>query len=294
MKVVMARRAHACRARTAFRCCVWRRGRRGGDRRIPGRAEFALRHGAGGRDLYVANTMPWCACVHTGATRSLHRNQGGRSPGRGLNHHWTRTSSRVSTAPALRDVAPTATWRKRIDQEEGAPHLELISDGVQRISHGPAQPERMLEPESGALWTSVNERDELGSDLVPDYMTSVRDAVSTAGRTAIRAACRTRVDRRDRTCCSAISPTTRWGRTRPRWASPRHRATLPRIRRGMFVGQPLGNRKPHSGYKVISCIQRGRRQRSVVDVLTGSSRRMHALGRPVGVALDKTVPAGRR
>jgi glucose/arabinose dehydrogenase len=31
------------------------------------------------------------------------------------------------------------------------------------------------EPESGALWTAVNERDELGSDLVPDYMTAVQD-----------------------------------------------------------------------------------------------------------------------
>ena len=31
------------------------------------------------------------------------------------------------------------------------------------------------EPSTGALWTAVNERDELGSDLVPDYMTSVKD-----------------------------------------------------------------------------------------------------------------------
>ncbi len=31
------------------------------------------------------------------------------------------------------------------------------------------------EPKSGALWTVVNERDELGSDLVPDYLTSVKD-----------------------------------------------------------------------------------------------------------------------
>jgi glucose/arabinose dehydrogenase len=40
----------------------------------------------------------------------------------------------------------------------------------------PAQPERHgLGADSGALWTAVNERDELGSDLVPDYLTSVRD-----------------------------------------------------------------------------------------------------------------------
>lgn len=31
------------------------------------------------------------------------------------------------------------------------------------------------QPHSGALWTVVNERDELGSDLVPDYMTSVQE-----------------------------------------------------------------------------------------------------------------------
>jgi hypothetical protein len=44
-----------------------------------------------------------------------------------------------------------------------------------RLRLGPAQPGRHgLDPESGQLWTAVNERDEIGSDLVPDYMTSVR------------------------------------------------------------------------------------------------------------------------
>lgn len=43
------------------------------------------------------------------------------------------------------------------------------------------------EPETGALSTVVNERDELGPDLVPDYLTSVRDGAFGAGRTAISA-----------------------------------------------------------------------------------------------------------
>ena len=44
-----------------------------------------------------------------------------------------------------------------------------------------------FEPQTGVLWVVVNERDELGSDLVPDYLTSVQTARSTAGRSAIGA-----------------------------------------------------------------------------------------------------------
>jgi hypothetical protein len=43
------------------------------------------------------------------------------------------------------------------------------------------------EPQSGKLWTAVNERDEIGSDLVPDYITSVKDGAFMAGPSAITA-----------------------------------------------------------------------------------------------------------
>ena len=47
------------------------------------------------------------------------------------------------------------------------------------------------EPETGALWVAVNERDELGSDLVPDYMTSVRDgAILRMAVQLLRPTCR--------------------------------------------------------------------------------------------------------
>src|SRR5258706_1783781 len=66
-----------------------------------------------------------------------------------------------------------------IDQEVGRAAIwELnLKTGAKRIfASGLRNPNGMAwEPASGALWTAVNERDELGSDLVPDYMTSVRD-----------------------------------------------------------------------------------------------------------------------
>ncbi len=75
------------------------------------------------------------------------------------------------------------------------------------------------QPQSDKLWVAVNERDELGDDLVPDYMTSVqRRAPSTAGRTATTATMSTRASsRRDPSWSPRrSSPTMRWAPTPPR------------------------------------------------------------------------------
>ena len=150
------------------------------------------------------------------------------------------------------------------------------------------------QPQSGALWTAVNERDELGSDLVPDYMTSVRDGgfygwpYSYYGQ---------HVDER-------VQPprpdlVAQGDRARLR-ARPAHRVARPRVlstasclpqryRGGAFVGQHGSwNRKPRSGYKVIFVpFADGRPAGQAEDVLTGFvDSEEHALGRPVGVAVD--------
>ena len=66
-----------------------------------------------------------------------------------------------------------------IDKEEGRAAIWEIDakTGAHRVfASGLRNPDGMAwEPTTGALWIAVNERDELGSDLVPDYMTSVRD-----------------------------------------------------------------------------------------------------------------------
>ena len=110
--------------------------------------------------------------------------------------------------------------------------------------------------QTGALWTAVNERDELGSDLVPDYMTSVRDGgfygwpYSYFGQ---HVDARVKPPRPDLVAKAIV----------PDYALGPHTASLglafseapalpPRYRDGAFIGQHGSwNRKPPSGYKVI-------------------------------------------
>ncbi len=167
-----------------------------------------------------------------------------------------------------------------IDKEIGRAAIweMVIKTGNKRIfASGLRNPNGMAwEHESGALWTSVNERDELGSDLVPDYMTSVRDGgfygwpYSYYGQHADMRVKPSRLD-----------------------LASAHGNRLPtQFQRGMFVGQHGSwNRKPHSGYKVIVVpFSNGMpTTQPVVDVLTGFlDEQDNALGRPVGVALDNT------
>ncbi len=127
-----------------------------------------------------------------------------------------------------------------------------------RLRHRPAQPERHgVEQPTAALWTVVNERDELGSDLVPDYLTSVQR------RRLLRLAVQLlRPARRRPRAAAAPRPGRQGDRARLR-ARPAHGVARPgvvggrdacrrRSRDGMFVGQHGSwNRKPPSGYKVI-------------------------------------------
>ena len=139
------------------------------------------------------------------------------------------------------------------------------------------------EPETGALWTAVNERDELGSDLVPDYMTVGRDGgfygwpYSYYGQ---HVDTRVKPPRPD-LVAKAIVPDYALG---PHTASlglawSRRRTRCPRrCEAGMFVGQHGSwNRKPRSGYKVIFVpFTDGKPSGHAVDVLTGLRRRRTA------------------
>jgi glucose/arabinose dehydrogenase len=151
------------------------------------------------------------------------------------------------------------------------------------------------EPITGALWTTVNERDELGSDLVPDFMTAVHDGAfygwpySYYGR---HVDARVEPQRPD-LVARAIAPD---------YALGAHTASLglvfyqgkllpQRYAGGAFIGQHGSwNRRPPSGYKVIFvAFVNGRPVGTPEDVLTGFlDAGGHALGRPVGVAVDRT------
>jgi glucose/arabinose dehydrogenase len=149
---------------------------------------------------------------------------------------------------------------------------------------------------TGALWTAVNERDELGSDLVPDYMTRVFDGgfygwpFSYYGQ-HIDQRIKAR-DRRPDLVARAIVPD---------YALGPHTASLglafakgarlgPHFTNGAFVGQHGSwNRNPRSGYKVIFVpFAGGAPSGAPIDVLTGFlTPEGKAMGRPVGVAIDK-------
>jgi glucose/arabinose dehydrogenase len=151
------------------------------------------------------------------------------------------------------------------------------------------------EPHSGALWTAVNERDEIGSDLVPDYITSVKDGgfygwpYSYYGQ---------HIDQR----VEPQAPQKVAQALMPDYAVGPHTASLgltfaepgvlpPPFGQGAFVGQHGSwNRKPHSGYKVIFVPfdATGKPAGKPVDLLTGFlNEEGKAMGRPVGVINDQ-------
>jgi glucose/arabinose dehydrogenase len=149
-------------------------------------------------------------------------------------------------------------------------------------------------PGSGALWTVVNERDELGGDLVPDYLSSVRDGAFYGWPYSYFGA---HVDTR----VQPPRPDLVASATVPDYALGPHTASLglaasagsrlpAAYAEGMFIGQHGSwNRRPHSGYKVIFVPFRdGQPSGEPIDVLTRFlTPEGDASGRPVGVAIDR-------
>jgi glucose/arabinose dehydrogenase len=146
--------------------------------------------------------------------------------------------------------------------------------------------------QTGMLWTVVNERDELGSDLVPDYLTSVKDGgfygwpFSYWGQQVDD-----RVELRNaELVAKAIIPDYALGNhTAPLGLTFSAGTSLPeKYRNGVFIGQHGSwNRIPKSGYKVIFVpFADGRPSGQPTDILTGFlNEDGEAFGRPVGVAM---------
>jgi glucose/arabinose dehydrogenase len=217
-----------------------------------------------------------------------------------LNHHWTK--GLIASPDGSRLYAAVGSnsnvAEHGMDKEEGRAAIWEVEreTGRHRVfASGLRNPVGMAwQPETGALWAAVNERDELGSDLVPDYMTSVRDGgfygwpYSYFGSYVDS---RVKPPRPD-LVASAIPPDYALG---PHTASLglawSAGTTLPaRFRHGMFVGQHGSwNRSPRSGYKVIFVpFTGGTPSGQPIDVLTGFlNDRGESMGRPVGVAIDK-------
>ncbi len=257
-----------------------------------------------GDRFFVANTDGiWEYPYKTGDTKITAEGQKTADlPGGPINHHWTKN---LIASPDGKRLYATVGSNSNVAEngiaaEEGRAAIWVIdrASGSARVfASGLRNPNGMAwEPGSNTLWAVVNERDEIGSDLVPDYLTSVQDGgfygwpYSWYGQ---------HVDVR----VEPQQPAQVAKAVVPDYALGAHVAALglafaPQgsplaaafgAQQGMFIGEHGSwNRRPHSGYKVVFVpFVNGKPQGQPVDVLSGFlNADGDALGRPVGVALD--------
>jgi glucose/arabinose dehydrogenase len=218
-----------------------------------------------------------------------------------INHHWTKNviASRDGTRLYVSVGSNSNAAENGLDKEVNRAaimELDRTSGRARIFATGLRNPVGMAwQPESGELRAAVNERDEIGSDLVPDYMTEVKYGAfygwpfSYYGQHVDD---RVKPQRPDLVATATV----------PDYALGAHTASLgltfydgklfpARYAGGAFVGQHGSwNRKPLSGYKVIFVpFANGRPNGTPEDVLTGFvDEKGDAHGRPVGVAVDKS------
>jgi hypothetical protein len=221
-------------------------------------------------------------------------------PGGPRNHHWTKN---LVASPDGRFLyvgigSNSNVGEHGMEAEEGRAQIwevEVANGRHRSYATGLRNPNglAMVTGSPPVLWTAVNERDEIGSDLVPDYMTSVRDGgfygwpYSYYGQTVDARVSPPRPD----LVARAIAPDYALGaHTASLGLAISDDSGLPEpFRRGAFIGQHGSwNRRPPAGYRVIFVpFADGRPTGAPVEVLTGfRDDRGRARGRPVGVTPD--------
>lgn len=256
-----------------------------------------------GDTLYVANADAIVAFPYTAGVTQITTapRKVTDLPGGPINHHWTKN---IIASPDGTKLFATVGSNSNVGENGMANEVDraailevdLATGGKRLFAGGLRNPNGMgWNPVGGELWTAVNERDELGNDLVPDYMTSVREGgfygwpYSYFGR---------HVDKRVRD--SERRPDMVERAMVPDYALGAHTASLgltfytgasfpEHYKNGVFVGQHGSwNRKPQAGYKVIFVpFSGGKPAGAVEDFLTGFlDADGKAQGRPVGVTVD--------
>lgn len=255
-----------------------------------------------GNDLYVADTDRLLRFTYVEGQTSITSKPMKviDLPAGPLNHHWTKNviASQDGSKLYVTVGSNSNVGENGLEQEQGRAAIWEVdrATGNQRIfASGLRNPNGMAwEPSSGKLWTAVNERDEIGSDLVPDYITSVKDGgfygwpFSYFGQHVDARVSPQDPDR----VAQAIAPDYAVG---PHTASLgltfAQGSTLPApFTEGAFIGQHGSwNRNPHSGYKVIFVpFSGGKPSGQPMDVLSGFlNEDEEAMGRPVGVVIDR-------
>ncbi|KTT12732.1 sorbosone dehydrogenase [Pseudomonas oryzihabitans] len=254
-----------------------------------------------GNDFYVANADALVRFTYRpGATRLDGPPTLVTELPAGINHHWTKNviASRDGQKLYITVGSNSNVGENGLDIEQGRAaiwELDRASGQKRLFATGLRNPNGLdWEPTTGKLWTVVNERDEIGSDLVPDYATSVQDGgfygwpYSYWGQ---HVDSRVQPPRPD-LVAKALTPDYALGtHTASLGLAFASAATqLPEaFRQGLFVGQHGSwNRDPKSGYKVVFVpFQNGTPSGPPRDVLTGFlNAKEEAQGRPVGVVID--------
>ena len=255
-----------------------------------------------GDQLYVANTDALVRFPYRDGDTTI-ASSGTKVadlPGGALNHHWTKNviASKDGAKLYVTVGSNSNVAENGMDKEvERAAILEIDArTGAREVyASGLRNPNGLAwEPTTGMLWTVVNERDELGSDLVPDYLTSVREGgfygwpYSYFGQIVDERVTPPRPD----LVAKAIKPDYALGpHTASLGLALSDGAALPRrFQGGMLIGQHGSwNREPLSGYRVIFVPFRGGKPSGPpIDLLTGFvDDDGNAKGRPVGVVVDK-------
>lgn len=255
-----------------------------------------------GNDLYVADSdkllrfpyQPGETAIKQAGTKVVDL------PGGPLNHHWTKNvvASKDGNQLYVSVGSNSNVGENGLEAEQGRAAIWEVdrASGQHRLfASGLRNPNGMAwEPQSGKLWTAVNERDEIGSDLVPDYITSVKDGAFYGWPFSYYGQ---HVDER----VTPQNPDLVAKAIAPDYAVGPHTASLgltfadgsklpAAYSNGAFIGQHGSwNRKPHSGYKVIFVpFEGGQPKGQPLDVLTGFlDKDDKAMGRPVGVVIDR-------
>ena len=221
-------------------------------------------------------------------------------PGGPLNHHWTKNiiASKDGTKLYATVGSNSNVAENGMENEVNRAailEVDLATKSTRLFASGLRNPNGMgWQPQSGELWTVVNERDELGSDLVPDYLTSVKDGAfygwpySYYGKIVDT---RVKPPRPD-LVAKALSPDYALGtHVAPLGMAFYEGSLFPsQYAGGAFIGQHGSwNRTPLNGYNVVFVqFANGKPVGKPVDILTGFvNKDGDAYGRPVGVAVDK-------
>ncbi len=255
-----------------------------------------------GNTFYVANTDALVSFAYAeGQTEiSIGATTVTELPAGPINHHWTK--SMIASADGSKLYVGVGSNSNIMEngieaEKERAAiwEVDLLTGSHRVFAFGLRNPVGMAwEPQTNALWVAVNERDELGNDLVPDYMTAVHDGAFYGWPYSYFGShldTRAKPPRPDLVAKAVVPDYALGAHTASLGLTSSLGSTLPaRFENGMFVGQHGSwNRQPRSGYKVIFVpFVGGVPAGEPIDVLTGFVlENGNAMGRPVGVVIDK-------